>query len=93
MPNVNRGEVWQIDFGMTAKVRPALILGADFGNEDRAIVTVIYRTTSLRGSFFEIPMRVSGLENGGSTRSLFARCQSNASIQTCDFKRDTNGVD
>jgi hypothetical protein len=26
MPVVNPGEVWMIDFGMTAKVRPALLL-------------------------------------------------------------------
>src|SRR4051812_33675406 len=71
MPNVNRGEVWQIDFGLAAKVRPALILGADFGDEDRAIVTVIYHTTSLRASFYEIPMRVSGLEIGGFDAQSF----------------------
>ena len=26
MPVVNRGEVWMIDFGLAAKVRPALLL-------------------------------------------------------------------
>jgi mRNA-degrading endonuclease toxin of MazEF toxin-antitoxin module len=26
MPAVNPGEVWMTDFGMTAKVRPALVL-------------------------------------------------------------------
>jgi mRNA interferase MazF len=65
MPNANRGEVWLIDFGMAAKIRPALILGCDFDGTDRAIVTVVYHTTSLRGSQFEVPMRVSGLDAGG----------------------------
>jgi hypothetical protein len=27
MPNAKRGEVWQVDFGLAAKVRPALVLG------------------------------------------------------------------
>jgi mRNA interferase MazF len=65
MPNANRGEVWQVDFGMAAKVRPALVLGCDYADEDRVLVTVVYHTTSLRGSRFEVPMRVKGLEEGG----------------------------
>jgi mRNA interferase MazF len=65
MPNANRGEVWQVDFGLAAKVRPALVLGCDIADEDRVLVAVIYHTRSLRGSRYEIPMRVSGLEEGG----------------------------
>jgi mRNA interferase MazF len=62
MQNVKRGEVRQIDFGMAAKVRPALILGCDVADEDRVLVTVVYHTTALRGSRYEVPMRVAGLE-------------------------------
>jgi mRNA interferase MazF len=65
MPNVKRGEVWQIDFGMAAKVRPALILGCDIADEDRVLVAAVYHTTALRGSRYEVPMRVAGLEEGG----------------------------
>jgi mRNA interferase MazF len=65
MPNASRGEVWQIDFGMAAKVRPALILGSDYDDSDRVLVTVVYHTTSLRESRYEVPMRVSGLDAGG----------------------------
>ena len=50
MPNLNRCEVWQIDFGMAAKVRPALVLGCGVADEDRVLVAVVYRTTALRGS-------------------------------------------
>jgi mRNA interferase MazF len=72
MPNVNRGEVWQIDFGMAAKVRPALILGCDIADQDRVLVAVVYHTTSLRGSRYEVPMRVSGLDVGGfDAQSLY----------------------
>jgi len=65
MPNVKRGEVWQIDFGLAAKVRPALVLGCDIADEDRVLVMVVFHTTSLRGSRYEVPMRAPGLEEGG----------------------------
>jgi len=65
MPNAKRGEVWQIDFGLAAKVRPALVLGCDIGDEDRMLVGVVYHTTALRGSRYEIPMKVNGLDEGG----------------------------
>ena len=72
MPNVRRGEVWQIDFGMVAKVRPALIIGCDIADEDRVLVAVVYHTTSLRGSRYEVPMKVTGLEEGGfDAQSLY----------------------
>lgn len=65
MPNAKRGEVWQIDFGLAAKVRPALILGCDIGDEDRVLVGVVFHTTALRGSRYEVPLRVPGLDDGG----------------------------
>ncbi len=72
MPNVRRGEVWQVDFGLAAKVRPALVLGCDIADEDRVLVAVVYHTTALRGSRYEVPMRVPGLEEGGfDAQSLY----------------------
>ena len=65
MPNAKHGEVWQIDFGLAAKVRPALVLGCDIAEEDRVLVAVVYHTTALRGSRYEVPLRVPGLEEGG----------------------------
>ena len=65
MPNARRGEVWQIDFGIAAKVRPALVLGCEIADEDRVLVAAVYHTTALRGSRYEVPMRVSGLDEGG----------------------------
>ena len=55
MPNARRGEVWQVDFGIAAKVRPALVLGCDVADEDRMLATVVYHTTSLRDSRYEVP--------------------------------------
>jgi len=65
MQSVRRGEVWQVDFGLAAKVRPALVLGCDVADQDRVLVAVVYHTTSLRGSRYEVPMRVPGLDEGG----------------------------
>ena len=50
---------------MAAKVRPALVLGCDIADEDRVLVGVVYHTTALRGSRYEVPMTVAGLEVGG----------------------------
>jgi len=72
MPSVRRGEVWQIDFGFAAKVRPALVLGCDVAEEDRVLVAAVYQAAALRGSRYEVPMRVSGLEAGGfDAQSLY----------------------
>lgn len=49
-----RGEIWQVDFGITQKVRPALVIGMPYGDRDRALVGVIPHTTATRGSQFEV---------------------------------------
>jgi mRNA interferase MazF len=59
-----RGEVWLFDLGMAAKTRPVLILSVPPGDADRAIVTVVPHTTSLRGSAFEIAVSVPFLKPG-----------------------------
>jgi mRNA interferase MazF len=59
-----RGEVRLFDLGVAEKVRPASVISAAFGDADRALVTIVSHTTSLRGSRFEIPVRVSFLKAG-----------------------------
>jgi mRNA interferase MazF len=59
-----RGEVWLVDLGMAAKVRPALVLSIPAGDEDRALVTLVPHTTSVRGSRFEAPVSVGFLKTG-----------------------------
>lgn len=49
-----RGEIRLIDLGLAAKVRPCLIISTDFRDDERAVVTCVPRTTSLRGGRFEI---------------------------------------
>ncbi|MGO9199587.1 MAG: hypothetical protein ACLQM8_03485 [Limisphaerales bacterium] len=50
MPFVDPGEVWMVDFGMAAKVRPALLLTGAPADDELDIVTVLLHTTALRGN-------------------------------------------
>jgi hypothetical protein len=59
-----RGEVWLVDFGQAGKTRPALVVSVAFGDSDRALITVVPHTTSLRGSPFEIAARAPFLKPG-----------------------------
>jgi mRNA interferase MazF len=64
MSSPNRGEVWLVDLGMTAKVRPCLALSIPALDQDRALVTVLPHTTSPRGSRFEIDVKARYLRPG-----------------------------
>jgi mRNA-degrading endonuclease toxin of MazEF toxin-antitoxin module len=52
-----RGEVWLVDLGMVHKARPALVLNRAFKESDRALISVIPHTTSLRGSDLEVSIK------------------------------------
>jgi len=54
MPVVNPGEVWVTDFGMAAKVRPALVLTSDPAADELDLVTLLLHTTALRGNRWEL---------------------------------------
>jgi mRNA interferase MazF len=59
-----RGEVWQVDFGITQKVRPALVISIPYADSDRALIGVIPHTTATRGSQFEVSVRTPFLTEG-----------------------------
>ncbi len=60
-----RGEVWLVDLGMVAKVRPCLVLSIPpSDNNDRALTTIVPHTTSTRGSRFEVNSEVRFLKVG-----------------------------
>ena len=60
----SRGEVWLFDLGMAEKVRPALVVSVGYGDVDRALITIVPHTTSLRGSQYEIAVNVPFLKAG-----------------------------
>lgn len=64
MPSPNRGEVWVVDLGLAAKVRPCLVLSVPAGSADRALVTLLAHTSSPRGSQFEVPIGARFLKPG-----------------------------
>lgn len=64
MPNPNRGEIWLVDLGYAAKVRPCLVLSIPAADEDRALATLVPHTTSVRGSRFEVEVKVKFLRAG-----------------------------
>jgi len=59
-----RGEVYMVDLGLAAKVRPCLVLSLPLEESDRSLVTVIPHTTALRQSRFEVAVSVKFLRPG-----------------------------
>ena len=64
MTSPRRGEVWLVDLGMAAKVRPALAISVPAEDTDRALVTLVPHTTSPRQSRFEVAVTVPFLRAG-----------------------------
>lgn len=64
MKPARRGEVWLVDLGLAAKIRPCLVLGAPSADDDRSLLTLVPHTTSLRGIRYEVPVPVRFLRPG-----------------------------
>jgi mRNA interferase MazF len=58
---IDRGEVWLVDLGYIAKLRPCLILSIPPTDADRALTTLIPSTTSIR-TRFEVALDVPFLD-------------------------------
>jgi mRNA interferase MazF len=64
MPKARRGEIWIADLGYVAKVRPVLVLSVEYQGNERAVVTYVVRTTSVRGTKYEVPHEARGMASG-----------------------------
>ena len=65
MPEPARGEVWLVDLGLVAKIRPCLVLSVPAtGPNDRVLVTLVAHTTSPRGTAYEVSFSVRFLKPG-----------------------------
>jgi len=64
MQQANRGELWIIDLGMVQKPRPCLILSINYLDHERAVITYVPRTTTLRQTRFEVAHQMRGYEPG-----------------------------
>jgi mRNA interferase MazF len=61
---VVRGDIWLVDLGMVQKVRPAVVLSVQYEDHERALVTYVPRTTSLRDTRFEVVHEGRGFVSG-----------------------------
>lgn len=64
MPSPQRSEVWLVDLGYVAKVRPCLAMSIPVEDSDRSLVTLVAHTTSPRSSRFEVQSNVGFLKAG-----------------------------
>ena len=58
------GEVWLVDLGLAAKVRPCLVFSVPILDTDRSVIALEPNTTSVRGTRFETPTTVRYLMPG-----------------------------
>lgn len=59
-----RGEVWLVDLGMAAKIRPCLVISGRIDDVARAVITLVPHTTSTRGTGFEAAVATHFLKAG-----------------------------
>jgi mRNA interferase MazF len=52
------------DLGIVAKVRPVLILSVEYQDNEREVVTYVIRTTSIRGTQYEVLHETRGMLAG-----------------------------
>ena len=64
MSDPRRGEVWLVDLGLAAKVRPCLVISIPATDQERALATLVSHTTSSRNSRFEVRIKISFLREG-----------------------------
>lgn len=66
MPVAKPGEVWIVDLGMVAKVRPCLILTPPPKPDELDVFTIVAHTTSRRNNRWEIVVSKSFLSKDGA---------------------------
>jgi mRNA interferase MazF len=64
MAEVRRGEVWIVDLGYVAKLRPCLVVSVETGSSERDLLTLVPHTTTPRKSRFETALAVRFLREG-----------------------------
>jgi len=64
MPRASPGEVWTVDLGLVAKVRPCLVL-SDYPKDDElSLVIVVPHTTAVRNNRWEVSIPRTFLKTG-----------------------------
>ena len=58
------GEVWRVDLGLAAKVRPCLVLSDYPADDELALIVIVPHTTAVRRNRWEVPSSASFLKHG-----------------------------
>ncbi len=64
MPRPARGEIWRVDLGLTAKVRPCVVMSDYPTGDELALVLIIPHTTAVRRNRWEFACPKSFLKPG-----------------------------
>src|SRR5258708_6558659 len=64
MAKPSPGEILQVDLGLTAKVRPCLVLSDYPADDELALVVIVPQTTAVRGNRWEFPVSKPFLKPG-----------------------------
>jgi mRNA interferase MazF len=64
MAKPSRGEVWLVDLGYTAKIRPCLVLSDYPSDDELALVVIVPHTTAVRNNRWEFPVSKPFLKAG-----------------------------
>ena len=64
MQAASPGEVWMVDLGLAAKVRPCLLLSDYPADDELALIIVLPHTTAVRGNRWEFPSQLPFLKPG-----------------------------
>ena len=64
MRGIHPGEIWTVDFGLAAKVRPVLLPTGDPDDDELDLVTVQLHTTAQRGNRWEFNITKPFLKSG-----------------------------
>ncbi len=64
MPKAIPGEVWLVDLGMAAKIRPCLVLSEYPADDELALMVLIPHTTAVRNNRWELAIPKSFLKAG-----------------------------
>jgi len=64
MPRAKPGEVWQVDLGLVAKVRPCVLMSRYPTDDELALIVVVPHTTAVRGNRWEFEVRLPFIGSG-----------------------------
>ena len=70
-----------VDLGLAAKVRPCLVISIPALDQDRALASLVPHTTSVRGTRFEIGIKVNFLHPGAFDPEIVEKLSSKHGVE------------